>query len=272
MLSWQHFARAGTCRHKDRGSTTPGVTTSRLTPQGDPYHPVTPAGTQLIPQHPQAPCRSHESRDSPTSGSKSAAEGPCHRSAGRVFQPVHTTKCSSAEQARHARNTGTTNGALHHSADTRSGVSSPPLRPDLGRGGRFHANTEGAPGSSLGWPSGHQQTRAQVAPCRLLCNIYHGITYPGRYPIPSRTVNKYIHREEGRETGTNQLTLRKGLLKHFFFCANVFLLSSLLLSVACPEKQGPAPAQTPPLLQLSPVPITLGSIPAWGTRAAREGS
>lgn len=153
-------------------------------------------------------------------------------------------KCSSTEQKRHAWNTGTLIGALHHSADMRSGGSSPPLLPDLGRGGRVHANTEGAPVSSLGWPSGHQRTRTRAAPHRLLCNIYHGITYPGRYPIPNRTVNKYIHGEEGREMGTNWLMLKKGLLKLFFFFSpqTFFLLSSLLL----PRKQGPAPAQTHP--------------------------
>lgn len=225
-------------------------------PSGDTAHPAAPTGTLQV---------TRELRFSPHQLVQERCGGTSP-SAGRVFQPGHPMKCSSTEQKRHARNTGTLIGALHHSADTRSGGSSPPLLPDLGRGGRVHANTEGAPGSSLGWPSGHQQTRTQAAPHRLLCNIYHGITYPDRYPIPNRTVNKYIHGEEGKEMGTNWLMLKKGLLIIFFFPTNFFPP----FLPAFTQKAGTSPSPDPlPFLQLSPVPITLGSIPP-GERELRE--
>lgn len=229
-------------------------------PSGDTAHPAAPTGTLQV---------TRELRFSPHQLVQERCGGTSP-SAGRVFQPGHPMKCSSTEQKRHARNTGTLIGALHHSADTRSGGSSPPLLPDLGRGGRVHANTEGAPGSSLGWPSGHQQTRTQAAPHRLLCNIYHGITYPGRYPIPNRTVNKYIHGEEGREMGTNWLMLKKGLLKLFFFFPHkLFSSSPPCFYPESRDQPQPRPTPLPPAV---PCPHHPGINPTWGTRAAREGS
>lgn len=110
---------------------------------------------------------------------------------------------------------------------------------------------------------------------QLLCNIYHRITYPGQYPILNRSMNKYIHGEEGSETGTNWLTLRKGLLKFiiFFSCTNFFSSFPPCFCLLHAQKAGTSPnPDLPPLTPAVPNPHHPGINPTWGMRAARGGS